>query len=93
MSEYEALKQEIQELKTITLISSKDVLTTEEAAMYMGISKDYLYKLCQKLQIVFHNSKGGKKIYFKKKDLNEWMLHSKSITQKEIEAKAKRFIN
>lgn len=92
MSELEMI-QRLDEIKSLTIIQTKDILTAEEAAMYMGLSRSYLYKLCQKLQIVHFHSKSGKTIYFRKKDLNEWMLHSKSITQKEIESEAKRFIN
>lgn len=92
MSDMEMI-QRLDEIRNLTIIQAKDVLTMDEAAMYMGLSKNYLYKLCQKLQIVHFHSKGGKNIYFRKDDLNEWMLHSKSITQKEIETEAKRFIN
>jgi excisionase family DNA binding protein len=92
MSELEMI-QRLEEIKSLTIIQIKDILSVKEAAMYMDVSKSYLYKLCQKRQIAHSHSEGGKNIYFRKKDLNEWMLHSKSITQKEIEAKAKRFIN
>lgn len=90
MSDYEALKQEIQELKTITLISSKDVLTTEEAAYFLGLSKSYVYKLCQNLLIVHYRSQGGKNIYIKKEDLMNWMLNERCKTIGEIKAEVRR---
>ena len=34
-----------------TLFTTKEVLTSDEAARYMGISKSYLYKLTMRQQI------------------------------------------
>ena len=34
-----------------TIFCTKEVLTSDEAARYMGISKSYLYKLTMKQQI------------------------------------------
>ena len=89
MSEFEMIQAKLEEIKTITLLGSKDVFTAEEAALYMGLSKSYVYKLCQSLQIAHYRSKGGKNIYIRKDDITEWMLDSRCKTMDEIKAEAK----
>ncbi|MCO6174447.1 helix-turn-helix domain-containing protein [Flavobacterium sp. NRK F10] len=63
---------------------SKEILTLEESADYLCLSKSALYKMTSKKEIPFYNP-GGKKIYFKKSELDNWVLNSKSISTEEIE--------
>ena len=50
----------------------KPYLSIEEAASYLDISKSCLYKKTSNREIPFFNP-GGKKIYFKREDLNQWI--------------------
>lgn len=51
--------------------TSKEVLTSNEAAIYLGMESSYLYKLtCQK-KIPFYKPNDGR-IYFKKAELDDW---------------------
>ena len=92
MSE-ESLDKKFEELSkkltSITLIQQKEALDIEDAALLTGLSKAYLYKLCQSNSIPHYKSKGGKKIYFKKSELNEWMLGIKVKTKAELEQEAR----
>lgn len=58
-----------------------------EAAEYLDISKSHLYKMTSKSQIKFFKP-NGKKIYFRKSDLNNWLFRNESSTEKELEQKA-----
>jgi len=50
---------EVANLVTANIISTtKEVLTSEEAAKYMGISKSYLYKLTMRQQIPHYKPMG-----------------------------------
>jgi excisionase family DNA binding protein len=49
----------------------RQTLTTEEAAKYLGISKDLLYKLCR--QKGFPVIRLGRKLLFKNDHLERWM--------------------
>jgi len=49
----------------------KDILTAEEACIYMGISKSLLYKLCSQRRITFY--KNGR-LFLKRADLDAFML-------------------
>ena len=65
------------------LFDAKDVLTLEEAALFMGISKSSLYKMTHKHELPFYRP-NGKLIYFEKSELVKWMLQNRSMTEEEI---------
>lgn len=73
-----------------TLICTKEVLTSEEAALYMGVSKSYLYKLTMRGEIP-HFKPLGKKCYFNRKELEEWLQQNRCATQTELSDNANRF--
>ena len=92
MSEIEILRQEIRELKAISLISQKDALSVEDACLLTGLSKQTLYDYCSKRVIPHYKSRSGKKTYFNKKELNDWMLSEKVLTEDQINVNASRRI-
>lgn len=55
---------------------TKKVLTLEEAAMYLGITKNYLYQLVHRKAISYYKP-NGKMLYFDKSDLNKFMRRNK----------------
>jgi len=57
------------------LISTKEVLTMEEACQYTGISRGYMYKLTSAEKIP-HFKPRGKLIYFDRSKLNAWLLQN-----------------
>lgn len=60
----------------------KPFLDLEEACQYLGISKPTLYSKTSKNLIPYY--KDGKKLYFSKKELDEWVLEkSKRIKPKQ----------
>lgn len=68
--------------------NQKDVLTTDEAASYLGITKSCLYKLTMGRKIPYYKSEGGKLCYFEREELNEWMKSHRIATDCELSAKA-----
>ena len=60
-------------LKTVesSVWMSKEILTTSEAAMYLGFKIGYLYKLTSENKIPFYKPNGGC-IYFSKQELVDW---------------------
>ena len=65
------------------LNAAKEVLTLEEAAAYLGISKSTLYKLTHQHEIPFYRP-NGKLIYFEKAELLKWMRQVRSMSEDEI---------
>jgi len=61
--------------------------TFKEAAHYLDISKSYLYKLTSQGRIP-HFKPQGKKVYFKKADLDEWILSNPVATREKINQRA-----
>lgn len=67
--------------------TNKDVLTFDEACKYLGVSDSLLYKLTS-AKAVPHYKPRGKMIYFKKLELNEWLLHNQVITVEQAKLEA-----
>lgn len=68
----------------------KEVLTSEEAAAYLGITKSALYKLTMGRKIPFYKS--AKLCYFDRAELIEWMKAHRVATQAELDAKAREIV-
>ncbi len=86
----EELKQ-VADLITANIINtSKEVLTSDEAARYMGISKSYLYKLTMGRQIP-HFKPNGKMCYFDRLELETWLKSNRIATEQEIEEQAQSY--
>ncbi len=63
--------------------SNKEVLSFTEAADYMDVSSSHLYKLTSADKIPCYKP-SGKKLYFKRSELNEWILSSRHKSKQEI---------
>lgn len=82
--------QEVADLITAkTLFCTKEVLTSDEAARYMGISKSYLYKLTMRGEIP-HYKPMGKMCYFNRAELEQWLQQNRCATSQEIADAAMR---
>ncbi|CAA7392589.1 helix-turn-helix domain-containing protein [Chryseobacterium fistulae] len=58
-------------------ISPKEILSFKEALAYLDVLPSLLYKLTSQRTITYFKPNGGK-IYFKKTDLDYWMLQNES---------------
>ena len=77
------LKEIADRVAANTLFCTKEVLTSDEAARYMGISKSYLYKLTMRGEIP-HYKPMGKMCYFNRAELEEWLQQGRCATATEI---------
>ncbi len=68
----------------------KNVLSFNEACHYLELSHSHLYKLTSAGNIPFYKP-NGKKLYFNRAELDEWLLRNRSATNKEIAEKANSF--
>ncbi len=82
---------ELAEIKSLITVSNAEYIGIEEASKHLGLSKTYLYTLVHKGKIPFYKP-NGKKIYFNKLELNEWINKSKvkSIDELELEYRRNR---
>lgn len=70
-------------------VNTKAVLTTDEAARYLGVTKSAIYKLTMGRKIPHYRSQGGKLLYFNREEIEQWATSCRIATQEELEAKAK----
>ena len=73
-----------------TIFCTKEVLTSDEAAKYMGVSKSYLYKLTMRQQIP-HYKPMGKMCYFNRLELEQWLQSNRVSTSTEISQQAQAY--
>lgn len=67
------------------------LLTTTEAAHYLGVKPSYLYKMMMRRAIPYYKP-GGKLCFFAKDDLDAWLTSIRIKSQSEIESEAVRYI-
>jgi excisionase family DNA binding protein len=69
----------------------KQVLNFAEAAKYLELSHSHLYKLTSSGTIPFYKP-NGKKLYFNRAELDEWLLRNRNSTKAEIEQRAADYL-
>ena len=84
-------KEIIHRIETIehVLFEAKDVLTVEEAALFLGLSKSFIYKMTHEGAIPFYKP-NGKVCFFEKADLLEWMRSTKIPSQEQVAVSAQQ---
>lgn len=86
MSDKEFLAQ-LKEIRQATLLQSKNIYNTKEACLFLGVENSYLYELVRNNKIRYFKSAGGKLTYFRRSDLEKWMLHVEFLSQEELHRK------
>lgn len=79
-----------QKLNEQTLLK-KDVLNLNEACAYLDISASHLYKLTS-AKTIPHFCPQGKKLYFKRIELDDWLLRNRQSSSDEMEKAATDYI-
>ncbi|EOS16727.1 hypothetical protein C825_001137 [Parabacteroides sp. ASF519] len=87
----EELKQIADLITANTIFCTKEVLTSEEAAKYCGLSRSYLYKLTMNRQIPHYKGPMGKMCYFNRKELEQWLQSNRVIMESEINQQAQSY--
>ena len=68
-------------------IVNKEMLNLKEACLFLDLSQSAIYKMTFSKKIPFYRPQ-GKKIYFLKEELKNWVLKSRVRTVEEIEKEA-----
>lgn len=84
------LSNKLDHIAELTLIGSKTVLNIDEAALFTGLSVGHIYRLTSGKKIP--HFKKSRKLYFKKAELEAWMLDNKILTDDEIKSKASTYV-
>lgn len=68
----------------------KEILTIEEAAEFLSVSKSYLYKQTSAPAIP-HYKPTGKRCYFKRSELEAWIRAGRISTKSELAQRANAY--
>ena len=80
ISHINSLEDSISEVSD-RLFVHKEILTTSEACMYLGISESYLYKLTSAKKIP-HYKPNGRLVFFNREELKLWAMRNPAISKK-----------
>lgn len=72
------------------LLFSKEILTFSEFCRFCGISESHGYKLTSG-QMVPHFKPGGKMLYFRRREVEEWLLSNRVETLTTLHEQADQF--
>lgn len=82
--------EELKSIKQYVLLGAKSALNMDEATLFTGLSKSRLYTLVSEKQVPHY--KKGKNTFFSKKELEEWMLQDKVLTEEDIKQRAGQYM-
>ena len=84
------MNAKLDRMERLTMIGAKEVLDLDEAVMYTRLSKGHIYRLTSERQIPHY--KKCRKLYFKKKELAEWLLAERVDTASDILSQAATYV-
>ena len=71
--------------------SERNLMTTTEAAKYLGLRPSYLYKLMMRRAIPYYKP-NGKLCFFAREDLDAWLRRVRVKSQDETDSGAARYL-
>ena len=78
-------------IKRMDMKSERNLMTTTEAARYLGLKPSYLYKMMMRRAIPYYKP-NGKLCFFSKADLDAWLTNIRVRSQAEIDSDAARYL-
>ena len=81
------------DVKTIKMKKKdEEILSLNEAAKFLCASKSFMYKMTSQ-KIIPHYIPGGKRIFFKKSDLEDWLLKNRIPPSSEFETNTECYLS
>lgn len=81
------IRFELSELK----LQRKEILNFKEVCEYLDISESHLYKMTSKREIPCYQP-NGKKLYFKRTELDDWLLRNRKFASDDVELAATNYV-
>lgn len=82
----ETILQRLDRIERLMTIQVKEALTATEVALMLDVTEGHIRALTSKKKIPYY--KCGTKTYYKKSEIERWMLSQRVATQDEIEQQA-----
>ena len=74
-----------------SLYQVKNILSFEEACLFLNFSKSYLYKLTSAC-VIAHYKPSGKMVYFEREELEKWLRQNPVKTREQLEMEANSYL-
>ena len=74
----------------VPVVYANELMNVQQVAEYITLSVQTIYGLVHKMEIP--NSKRGKRLYFKRTDIDDWIGQSRRKTRVEIEQEASNYL-
>lgn len=87
----EEILAKLDRIEQLTLMGAKDVLNIEDVAAYTGFTKGYIYRVISRGDLP-HYKGGGKCVFFRREDVNAWLLSKRVSSKDEMGAKAAAYV-
>lgn len=84
----EEIMNKLNRLESLTLMGVKNVLTLDEVCLLTGLAKSTVYKMTANRVIPHYHAEGGKHLYFKKDEVEDWLTRNRVSSQNEDEQRA-----
>ena len=84
------LSNQLGRVERLAAINAKAVLDLDDTVLFTGFSKGHLYRLTSERQIPHY--KKNRKLYFRKSELEAWLLEEKVLTNAELDSRAATYI-
>lgn len=84
------IEERLLNLERLIISSMKDVLNTEECAVYLGLSVGRVRHLMSERQIPYYKYNG--KAYFNKSEINKCLLQDRIETNEEIKSETNKML-
>jgi len=81
-----------EEFHSVVMLPQKEVLSFNEAVIYLDVSKSFLYKLTSTNKISF-SKPNNKLIYFRRIDLDNWMLQNRNESIGVLQENLNNYLN
>lgn len=86
---YEEILSRLDEIQVLLTAQQPAPMTLPEAAAYLHISRQSLYRLTSRSEIA-HSKPSGKLIYFRKADLDAYLTRNRVASRQEIREEVRR---
>lgn len=83
----EDIKQQLDRIEQYAMIAAKSMLTINEAAFILGMTTDGVRAKVKNHDLPYYKPNINR-LYFKKSELEDWMMQNRSKSMAEIESEA-----
>ncbi len=86
-----SIDEKLSRIEKLVLLQAKEVLNVAEVGILLNLSSSRIYHLVSAREIPHY--KKGKLVFFKKTEIEKWLLQDRIPTNQELEDKATTYVS